>query len=163
MNELTRLGQAVRGRRLPHRQRPVRPRRRGDDALDADAHAEQHLVIIPTKHIIDTVVINHTKHGETRVNVPIGIAYKERIPEAKRVLLAAATGIDGVIGSPAPDVVVAALDEADIEFPFPHLQLFLEDVEKRALQKVADFAQLFMRSTPAADGDRVPRRPSGES
>ena len=32
-------------------------------------------VIIPNKTIIDTVLINHSQQGVTRVDVPIGIAY----------------------------------------------------------------------------------------
>ena len=103
-------------------------------------------------------------YGQTRVNIPVGIAYKEKISEARNALLAAAASIDGVAKDPAPDVVAAglgdssvnlilrvwiddakderrvffrtmeaakvALDEAGIEIPFPHLQLFFEDVRK---------------------------------
>jgi small conductance mechanosensitive channel len=34
-------------------------------------------VVIPNRTIIDQVLVNHSKHGETRVDVPVGIAYKE--------------------------------------------------------------------------------------
>jgi small conductance mechanosensitive channel len=137
---------------------------------------ENTFVILPNKHIIDSVVVNHTKHGEVRVNVPIGIAYKERIPDARRVLLEAIRSLDGVMASPAPDVVVAelggssvnllvrvwvdrpelerpvffraleasklALDAAGIQIPYPHLQLFVDDVERRVFDKAADFLHL---------------------
>lgn len=127
-------------------------------------------VVIPNKHIADTILTNHTKHGDIRVNVPVGIAYKEQIPEARRVLLAAVRRLDGVSAAPAPDVVVAelggssvnllvrvwvdrpelerptfyaaleasklALDAAGIQIPFPHLQLFLEDVDKRVWERL---------------------------
>ena len=46
-------------------------------------------VVIPNKTIIDTVLVNHSKHGETRIDVPIGIAYKEDVRRAREVLLAA--------------------------------------------------------------------------
>jgi len=36
-------------------------------------------VVIPNKQIIDVVLENHTKHGELRVDVPVGIAYKETV------------------------------------------------------------------------------------
>lgn len=122
-------------------------------------------VVIPNKMIIDTVLENHSKHGVTRVDVPVGIAYKENIPQAREVLLEAVRDLKGVTKDPEPDVVVTemggssvnmkvrvwiseagdeqpvffrvmeasklALDAADIEIPFPHLQLFVENVEDR--------------------------------
>ncbi|MBD3336145.1 MAG: mechanosensitive ion channel, partial [Candidatus Eisenbacteria bacterium] len=42
-------------------------------------------LVIPNKNIIDEIVDNHSKHGETRVDVPVGIAYKENIPQARKV------------------------------------------------------------------------------
>lgn len=132
-------------------------------------------VVIPNKHIIDSVLVNHTKHGETRVEVEIGIAYKESIREARRVLLEAVSRIDGVLSDPAPDVVVKgtgassvdlivrawindahierrtyfrlmeasklALDEAGIQIPFPHLQLFVDSVEDRVWKRMADLVR----------------------
>jgi small conductance mechanosensitive channel len=117
--------------------------------------------------------VNHSKHGETRVDVPIGIAYKENILEAREVVLAAVREIDGVAAEPAPDVVVTALsdssvnmdvrvwineasreqpvyfrvieasklalDRADIEIPYHHLQLFIENIEESVLKQAAAY------------------------
>ncbi len=128
-------------------------------------------VVIPNKSIIDAVLENLSQHGELRVDVTVGIAYKEDILAARRVLLEAVSGIDTVKSNPAPDVVVEelgdssvnlqvrvwidaakdrqgtyfkaieaaklALDEAGIEIPFPHLQLFVDDVEDRVWDKAA--------------------------
>jgi len=127
-------------------------------------------VVIPNKTIIDEVLVNHSKHGETRIDVPVGIAYKESVSEARRVLLEAIRGLEGVIEKPAPDVVMTelanssvnlsarvwiddaaleapvycsvmeaskvALDEAGIQIPYHHLQLFLDDVEDRVWDKL---------------------------
>jgi small conductance mechanosensitive channel len=132
-------------------------------------------VVIPNKTIIDTVLINHSKHGETRIDVPIGIAYKENIPRAREVVLSAVRRVDGIILKPAPDLVVTelaassinmnvrvwiddpsleqpvyfrvleastlALDAAGIQIPYPHLQLFLEDVDARVWQQAVRFAE----------------------
>lgn len=121
-------------------------------------------VVIPNKMIIDQVLVNHSKHGETRLNIPIGIAYKEYIPQAREVLLGALSTVEHVLPEPAPTVVVMecgdssinlemrpwigdanhgapvtaavmeaaklALDEAGIEIPFPHLQLFVDEVKR---------------------------------
>ncbi len=119
-------------------------------------------VVIPNKTIIDEVLVNHSKHGATRVEIPVGIAYKESIPKAREVILESIQGIDAVRAEPAPAVIVSGLgassvdleiriwiddaskqtltaarvieaaklglDEAGIEIPFPHLQLFFDDV-----------------------------------
>ncbi len=128
-------------------------------------------VVIPNKQIIGDTIVNHSMYGETRVVVRLGIAYKERIAEARPVLLRAVAGLPGVMDKPAPDVVArslgdssvnleirvwideaseerpvearvieackVALDEAGIEIPFPHLQLFIENVEERVWAKAA--------------------------
>jgi len=132
-------------------------------------------VVIPNRTIIDEVLVNHSKHGATRVAVPIGIAYKENVPQARTVLLESVRDLPGVADEPAPDVVVQelgdssvnlqlrvwilsaeteqpvfnavleagklALDGAGIEIPFPHMQLFVENVEDRVWQKAAGLAR----------------------
>jgi small conductance mechanosensitive channel len=126
---------------------------------------ENTYVVIPNKQIIGDMLVNHSLYGEVRVNVPVGIAFKERIAEAREALLRAARAVPGVLEDPAPEVVAmglgassvdlevrvwtgnpaherrifyevleaskAALDEAGIQIPFPHLQLFVEEVSDR--------------------------------
>ena len=137
-------------------------------------------VVIPNKSIVDAVLENLSQHGELRVEVSVGIAYKEDILAARRVLLEAVGKIDRVKSDPAPDVVVEelgdssvnlkirmwidaaedrqrtyfkaieaaklALDEAGIEIPFPHLQLFVDDVEDRVWDKAAGLRSAAPRS-----------------
>ncbi len=122
-------------------------------------------VVIPNKRIIDVTLENYSKHGVMRIDMPLGIAYKEDVAEARRVLLDAIKPIEGLCKDPPPDVVVtaladssvnlairvwiedgeyrrpvyaeilesskAALDQAGIQIPFPHLQLFVDKVEDR--------------------------------
>jgi small conductance mechanosensitive channel len=130
-------------------------------------------VVIPNKRVIDEVLVNHSKHGDTRIEVPVGIAYKEKIPKAREVILKRMGEIEDVLKDPAPDVVVSqmgassvdmlvrvwigdakeekpvfyrvmeqsklALDAAGIEIPYPHLQLFVENVEDRVWEKAGQF------------------------
>ncbi|MEP7325274.1 MAG: mechanosensitive ion channel family protein [Gemmatimonadota bacterium] len=129
-------------------------------------------VVIPNKQIIGDTLINHSMYGETRVNIPIGIAYKEKVAEARQALLEAVKTVDGVIEQPPPDVVAesmgdssvnllvrvwiddiaqerpiffrvleaskVALDQAGIEIPFPHLQLYVDDVRDPVWARAAD-------------------------
>jgi len=129
-------------------------------------------VVIPNKNIIDRVLENFSQHGELRIDVPVGIAYKESIQEAREVILKRIPEqLDWIRSDPAPDVVATelgnssvnllvrvwiddpgdrqktfhgvieqskiALDEADIEIPYPHLQLFVENVEDRVWERLA--------------------------
>jgi len=129
-------------------------------------------IVIPNKRIIDQVMENYSKHGKLRVDVPVGIAYKEDIPAAREALIAAVERIGAPIESePAPQVVVSGLgdssvnlevrvwiehaddqqgtivtvleaaklglDAAGIEIPFPHLQLFVDDVRERIWERAA--------------------------
>jgi small conductance mechanosensitive channel len=71
-------------------------------------------VVIPNSSIINSVLTNHSKHGATRVDIPIGIAYKEHIPTARRVILEALGAIEGVLADPSPDVVVTELGDSSV-------------------------------------------------
>ncbi|MEQ8689213.1 MAG: mechanosensitive ion channel family protein [Pseudomonadales bacterium] len=71
-------------------------------------------VVIPNKRIIDEVLENFTKHGELRVDVPIGIAYSESIDEAREVLLRAVSAMDVILSDPEPGVVVDELGGSSV-------------------------------------------------
>lgn len=119
-------------------------------------------IVIPNKRIIDAVIENLSKHGELRVDVSIGIAYKEDIIRAREVLLTTASELDWLDSGRDTDVVVheladssvnlrlrvwikdaadqqrtiftlterckLALDNEGISIPFPHLQLYVDEV-----------------------------------
>jgi len=136
-------------------------------------------VVIPNHTLIDSTLENHSKRGGMRVDVPVGIAYKEDIDRAREVLLEAVRDIPEQWRDLEPEVAVVALgnssvdlqvrvwienpgrlrpveamiverskkalDAAGIEIPFPHLQLFLEDVRDPA---VAQLGQLRILSRP---------------
>jgi len=72
-------------------------------------------VVIPNKRVIDEMLINHSKHGATRIEIPVGIAYKENIPEAKEVILKKMAEIEGILKDPAPDVVVTQLGASSVD------------------------------------------------
>ena len=137
---------------------------------------ENKYLVIPNKQIMEDVLINHSMYGATRVTVPLGIAYKEYVPQAREVLLKALESVDGILRDPPPEIVLAnlgsssvdlrvlvwidematerpvfyqtleacklALDSAGIQIPYPHLQLFVENVEDRVWSKAAAFPSL---------------------
>jgi small conductance mechanosensitive channel len=72
-------------------------------------------VVLPNKGVIDQVLVNHSKHGETRIEVPVGIAYKEHIPDARKVILDRVKTLEGVLQEPAPDMVVKQLGSSSVD------------------------------------------------
>jgi small conductance mechanosensitive channel len=122
--------------------------------------------IFPNTYVLSNKVVNHTTNPVNRVNIPIGIAYKESIDDARKALLELSKGDERIERSPAPEVVVSecadssvnlilrfwisdesierrigyeylekakkALDAANIQIPFPHMQLFLEQTPAAA-------------------------------
>ncbi len=121
------------------------------------------IIVLPNQSIAKEKVVNYTLTPRARVRVPIGIAYKEDIQDARRIMLSTVEGDERSESEPEPAVIVTdlgdssvnlelrfwvteatqkfplmweytekckrALDEADIEIPFPHQQLFLERSE----------------------------------
>lgn len=137
------------------------------------------VIILPNSQMITQELINHTKRGVLRIDIPFGIAYKEYPDEARQVVLPLVEDDDRVFSEPSPTAVVTsmsdssvdmafrfyirdptqevpirweytekvreALREADIEIPFPHRQLFLD--EAKALENTP----LLRRSTDGSD------------
>ncbi|MEO5590118.1 MAG: mechanosensitive ion channel family protein [Gemmatimonadaceae bacterium] len=148
---------------------------------------ENTFIVIPNRQIIGDLMVNHSLYGEIRINVPVGIAYKERVADARAVLIPAITALPGVLERPAPEVIVeslgdssvnlqarvwitdaalerptrfavveackVALDNAGIEIPFPHLQLFIEDVSDKVIERLAGL-QLSPRPVRPASQDQ---------
>jgi small conductance mechanosensitive channel len=121
------------------------------------------IMVLPNTEMITQRVMNHTKRNVIRLDIPFGIAYKERPEEAREVLLPIVEGDDRILAEPSPTAVVTemgdssvdmslrfyirdpgqevpmrweytekvreTLREADIEIPFPHRQLFLDEAK----------------------------------
>ena len=121
------------------------------------------IMVLPNTEMIKEKVMNHTKRNVLRLDIPFGIAYKERPDEAREVLLPIVEDDDRILSDPSPTVVVTEMDDssvnmllrfylrdpsqevpmrweytekvretlrdADIEIPFPHRQLFLDEAE----------------------------------
>ena len=81
-------------------------------------------VVIPNRKIIDEILVNHSKHGDTRIVVPVGIAYQEDVAAARDVLLDAVAKLDGVLRDPAPDVVTVELGPSSVHL---HVRVWIRD------------------------------------
>jgi small conductance mechanosensitive channel len=98
-------------------------------------------IVLPNKSIIEQVLVNHSKHGATRIEVPVGIAYKEYIPDARKVILKRIKEIETVLENPAPDVVVTQLGSSSVDMI---VRIWIEDAkdEKAVFYRVMEESKL---------------------
>jgi len=71
-------------------------------------------VVVPNKQISQERVINYTMTPRIRVKIPIGIAYKENISEARSVLLETVQEDPKILSDPPPVVIVNSLGDSSI-------------------------------------------------
>lgn len=102
-------------------------------------------VIIPNQKVLDEVLVNHSKSGDTRVVAPVGIAYKESIDEAREVILGAVSSVRGVLADPAPSVVVAGLGASSVDLD---VRVWVAD----AAQEKTVFSAVVEAAKKALDG-----------
>ncbi len=76
--------------------------------LDGDA------IIFPNTFMLQNKVVNKSTNPVTRVNIPIGIAYKESIDRAREVLLDTLKGDRRIVETPEPEVVVRECAESSV-------------------------------------------------
>ena len=137
-------------------------------------------VVIPNRKMIESTLINHSKHGGTRVEIPVTIANHESVENARRVLLAASSTVEGVAPTPEPDVVVKALGTSGVDL---QVRVWIEDaaLERPVLFRVTEACkdaldrakvetpspqiQLLLEADPATARSRtsIPLRPPNPS
>lgn len=136
-------------------------------------------VVIPNRKIIESTLINHSKHGGMRIDVPIGIAGDESLDKARQALLPAVAAVEGVAAQPKPDVVVTALrpgsldllvrvwiDDAALDRPvfFRVTEACLNALDRAGVQTPSPQIQLLLGSDLVAAGSQtsVPLRPPSD-
>jgi len=122
------------------------------------------VIIIPNTSMLSTKLSNHSTNPINRINIPIGIAYKESIDEARAALLAMTTGDSRICKDPPPGVVVKECADSSVNLVLRfwiidesiERKIFYEYMEKA--KKSLDAAgieipfphvQLFVEDTPA--------------
>ncbi len=72
-------------------------------------------IVLPNKNIASERIVNYTQTKRIRVRVPIGIAYKEDIDAARKVLLSTTEGDDRILTDPEPLVIVQQLSGSSVD------------------------------------------------
>lgn len=81
-------------------------------------------VILPNKDVINSKIINYTSTPQLRIDLSIGVGYREDLQRVRATLLATVDGHPGVAPEPAPQVVVVALGESAVQV---ELRFFIRD------------------------------------
>lgn len=106
-----------------------RPFRVGDWISIGDQHAsvadirlrttvltsfDNETIVVPNKMLVQERIINYTLTPRIRIRVPVGIAYKEDIDAARKVMLATVEGDDRILADPAPIVLLTSLGASSV-------------------------------------------------
>ncbi|MFC1812308.1 mechanosensitive ion channel family protein [Thermodesulfobacteriota bacterium] len=71
-------------------------------------------IVIPNKSIAQDRIINYTLTPRTRVKILFGIAYKENIDEARKVIFSTIEGDQRILTDPEPRVIVTDLGDSSV-------------------------------------------------
>jgi small conductance mechanosensitive channel len=73
-------------------------------------------VHVPNASVLDSPIENYTKTPLRRTTLPVGVAYATDLELARRVLLDAVSGVDGVEATPPPEALVHDFGDSSIDF-----------------------------------------------
>lgn len=106
---------------------------------------------LPSKVVLDSVIVNHTVRGQRRTTLDVGVAYDSYLAEAQRVLLEATSSIEGVFPNPPPEALVTKFGDSSINFAvrFFHKPVITVDFELR------DQVALALKSALVAAGIEI--------
>jgi small conductance mechanosensitive channel len=131
-------------------------------------------LVMPNTYMLANRVANHSTHPMIRIEIPIGIAYKESIDKARTALLATVDGDERVCKDPPPSVVVAACADSSVNLLlriwtreeaiertvfYDYLERAKKALDAAHIEMPFPHMQLFLENTPAITtlaGDSVP-------
>ena len=133
-------------------------------------------IVIPNSELFANSVTVNTAFENRRLQYDIGIGYSDNIDEAKRLILEAIHGTEGVLENPAPDAIVVELAGSSVNIRArwwvqPPRRADYLDFQDRVLTNIKNKLMangidlpfptqqiLFHDQTEATDGDRAQQR-----
>lgn len=73
-------------------------------------------VHIPNRRFMDEPLVNHSTRGAVRSEIQVRVAHPEPGPGTGEALVATAAGVHGVLPSPAPHVLLVAVDAGRVTY-----------------------------------------------
>ncbi|MGD0464475.1 MAG: mechanosensitive ion channel [Tepidisphaeraceae bacterium] len=121
-------------------------------------------LVMPNTYMLANRVANHSTHPMIRIEIPIGIAYKESIDKARAALLATVEGDERICKDPPPSVVVAQCADSSVNLVLriwtreeaiertvfhDYLEKAKNALDAAHIEIPSPHVQLFLESTPA--------------
>lgn len=76
--------------------------------------ADNRHVSLPNSSLTNTAIVNYTREGTRRLDIPFSVAYSSDIGKAREALLSACEG-EGVLETPAPQVLLDKCAESSLD------------------------------------------------
>ena len=73
-------------------------------------------ILIPNRDVYTNPLINLTRRGRRRTTVVIGIDYRDDHDAAREVIRKGVSGVEGVLGTPPPEVLLTELGDSSVNF-----------------------------------------------
>ena len=73
-------------------------------------------VLLPNSTVFSEPIVNTTERGRRRSRVVVGVEYRDDHDEAREVIRAAVTGVEGVLPVPPPQVLMVELNSSSVDF-----------------------------------------------
>jgi len=136
------------------------------------------IMVLPNSQMITQQLVNHTKRNVLRIDIPFGIAYKEKPDEAREVLLPLVEDDDRILSDPAPTAVVTSMSDSSVDMAFrffirdpsqevPIRWEYTEKVRERLREADIEIPfphrQLFVDGAKAFEGSRLFAPPDSDA
>ena len=73
-------------------------------------------VLLPNSTVFSEPIVNLTDRGARRTRVMVGVDYRDDHDRAREVLFEAVRGVEGVLSTPPPNVLLRELGESSVDF-----------------------------------------------
>ena len=73
-------------------------------------------VLLPNSTVFSEPIVNTTERGRRRSRVVVGVEYRDDHDEAREVIRAAVSGVEGVLPVPPPQVLMVELNSSSVDF-----------------------------------------------
>lgn len=74
------------------------------------------LIYIPNSDVLSSTITNYSGESTRRVDVALSASYDAPVETVQAAILECAAGIPGVLAEPAPEVVVSAFGDSNVEY-----------------------------------------------
>jgi len=91
------------------------------------------MLAIPNTTVVNTTVASYTNFATIRLDIPVTVGVEEDLGRVRQLLLGLADGREGFLETPAPVVVVTALNDYNVAM---ELRAWIEDETKHITERV---------------------------